>query len=332
MKVHPAIATLRGAPVSQRRPSLTGQSTAPSENAAAIKAAREAWLARPVPLAVAEGLKRYGEGQCLAGCKALHTLLHDHRAANAFLGSLFERVLPVLRERPMAEAPFHFKVSQGLSTIRLMEGRGATLSLVAYEPLTSVDAPQTALFSDREVHELVLAGSALGVSHNWQGEGQLGSTQHRWSHGDTITLHPRSETRQILKVERTLLLLQLTREPVCPAPTRLVALQTGRTIRTASGDKSASQAVMALGVLGALKDHSALDVMERTALHPFEDHDVRWEAVRQTLALDAARGLELLRKLEARIDDPLANPARALMAQLLEAQPELRRFMTQITA
>lgn len=324
MKVHPTIAALRGCPASRRRPSSLEQPDVVPENAAALKAAREAWLDRPVTRAVADALQRYGAGQHLEACRALHSLVHDHRCAQTFVGSLLERLLPVLRERPLAEAPFRFKVSQGLATLQIMESDGATLSLSAYEPLASADAPQTALFSDREVHEIVLNGEARGVSHIWQGEGRLTSAQHRWKKGDRIELCAQSEARQILKVERSLLLLQLTREPKRPAPTRLISLETGKTLRTASGDKSASQAVMALGVLGALEHSAALDVIERTALNRAEDQDVRWEALRQALGLSSACGLALLQKLEERVDDPLTNPAAALKSQLLAAQSELR--------
>ncbi|MEL7320312.1 MAG: hypothetical protein AAFN04_16940, partial [Pseudomonadota bacterium] len=100
-----------------------------------------------------------------------------------------------------------------------------------------------------------------------------------------MTLRPQTQARHVLSVSRSLLVLQLTREPTRPAPTRLVDVETGETLRVASGDKSASQAVMALGVLGALGEVGSLPVMEATALNPSEDPEVRWEATRQLLAL-----------------------------------------------
>ena len=160
----------------------------------------------------------------------------------------------------------------------------------------------------------------------------MASVQRRWGQGNKVTLRARCEARQILRVERSLLLLQLTREPARPAPTRLVSLATGETQHTASGDKSAGQAVMALSVLGALKAKASLEVIQRTASNLAEDQDVRWEAVRQALGLDTACGLELLTRLQERIDDPLGIPARTLRAQLFEAQPELRDLTTQAAA
>ena len=137
----------------QRRPSSSDKA---AQNVANIKAVRDAWLARPVTLTITDALKRYGAGQRLEACKALHSLVRDHQSAQAFVGSPLERILPVLRESPLAEAPFRFKVSPGLATLQLMQSGGATLSLVAYEPLPSAEASQTARLSDHEVHELVL--------------------------------------------------------------------------------------------------------------------------------------------------------------------------------
>ena len=322
MKIHPAIAALRETPVVQRRSTSSGGA---ARTAAALAAARAQWLANPQVVAVAQDLARYGAGGSLRACAALHALVHDHSAARRFAEGLIGALLAHLRQRPLGEAPFRFKVTRGLATIQLLEDGGATLSLVAYEPLAEAEPPRTALFSDREVHEIALSGEASGVRHVWNGEGDLVCEPLRWRAGDTIRLRPRCEARQVLDVARSLLLLQLTREPARPAPTRLVSLDTGETLRTASGDKSASQAVMALAVLGALREDGALEVMEQTALNPNEDQDVRWEAVRQALALGPARGLELLDQLAARVDDPLGSPARALRAKLLDAQPDLRR-------
>ena len=86
---------------------------------------------------------------------------------------------------------------------------------------------------------------------------------------------------------------------------------------------------MALGVLGALQDHDALEMMEETALNSTEDLDVRWEAVRQALGLEPSKGLDLLQTLANGKAEPLAEPAKALSLQLLQAQPELRELMEQ---
>jgi hypothetical protein len=50
---------------------------------------------------------------------------------------------------------------------------------------------------------------------------------------------------------------------------------------------------------------------------------LRWQALREALALDTAVGFRALSVLARAPDDPLAMPAGALRAQLVEAHPEL---------
>lgn len=329
MHVHPAIAALRGTPASQRRP---GIGEADQTQLARPKSVRDAWLAEPLVQAVLRGLRSYGAGAPLRECQALSEALFLHNAAATLVDGLFHNLLSVLRDYPLGEAPFRSKVSEGLATVQILESAGAVLSLAAYEPLEGAQAPDTALFSDREVHEIVLSGKASCARHTWIGEGHLESKALNLSAGDTIALQSQRQARQILNVQTSLLLLQLTREPTRPAPTRQVSLETGTTLRTASGDKSASQSVMALGVLGAIGDYSALPAMEDTALNMSEDPEVRWEAARQRLGLGPKRGLILLGTLARRKDDALCAPAGALMAQVLTAQPELRALIQEEAA
>ena len=50
---------------------------------------------------------------------------------------------------------------------------------------------------------------------------------------------------------------------------------------------------------------------------------LRWQALRECLGLDSAVGFAALTGLAQRNDDPLAVPAGALRAQLLETYPQL---------
>ena len=54
------------------------------------------------------------------------------------------------------------------------------------------------------------------------------------------------------------------------------------------------------------------------------DQEARWEAARQTLAMDAARGFKLLCQLSRDEADPLARPALELRTNLAAAHPALR--------
>jgi hypothetical protein len=55
--------------------------------------------------------------------------------------------------------------------------------------------------------------------------------------------------------------------------------------------------------------------------------DLRWEAQRQVLALDAARGLAVLAALADDPADALAAPAATLQQQLRAVRPDLAALM-----
>ncbi len=67
----------------------------------------------------------------------------------------------------------------------------------------------------------------------------------------------------------------------------------------------------------------ALSTMEQLAHDITAQRDLRWEALRQMLALDAARGLALLAALAGDAGDPLSTPAAALERQLRANRPDL---------
>jgi hypothetical protein len=283
-----------------------------------MRALRAEWLARCDVGRIVADLADYADRAPLEECQALHAVLHDPGAARSLVDNLASPLLAEFRRRPFAEAPFRFRLSPGFATVRLLAQGGAVLSLVAYAPLAGAGEPACAIFADREVRDMVLAGSASGLFHRL-GEGVVPDTRPmRWRAGNALVTAARCEARQVCRVDRSFLLLRLTREPARPAPTREVALSTGAVLRAASGDRAASEAVMALCVLGALGDEAALGVMEQTALEPSEDREVRWEAVRETLGLSPERGLRLLGHLAACDADPLSRHAATLHARLSE--------------
>ena len=118
-------------------------------------------------------------------------------------------------------------------------------------------------------------------------------------------------------------MLQLTREAADPQPSREHALPDGGLIKTISACKRHSQRLMALGVLGALAHRPALDAMEQLALDGAEQRDLRWEALRQLIGLDPARGCAVLTRLAEQPYDSLCEAAAKLHRQLLAAYPAL---------
>lgn len=319
MIVHPAIAALRGSPTPQR--------CAAQADAETIAQVKSRWMSQSGVKAVQADLRRYARGAALEDCQELAALIRGHARAKRFVNGICTRIIAALTAQPLCEVPFRYTVSRGLSTLQLLQEGTAKLTVSAYEPVADIQVPDSAMFADRDTVEMVVSGSAQGAFHSVDDDGKLNTTSTPWGAGDCIEARPLCEARQIISVETPLVMLQLVREPKSPAPTREVSLNDGRVLRAASGDKSASRAVMALGVLGALGDAPALDAMGQTARNRAEDAQVRWEAVRQILGMDARLGMAMLCELSACPADPLSAEAGGLKQRLLTSQPELRQII-----
>jgi hypothetical protein len=308
MIVHSAIAGLRSRPAPQ-----------PCLDAALVQ-----WRAAPATRAMRDGLAAYGAGAVLDAVPVLARLLRDHAAALALSDDFITPVITALRAEPLAQLPLGHSAAPGIARIRLAESGRASLALAAYAR-RDYRPPASVLFEDGEAHEIVLAGEGQALSHRI-GAGGLESTSIACTPGTRFTRGGTQEARQFVAVTRPLLVLQLLREAAAPAPSREVLLPDGALLQTISGSKQASQQMMALGVLGALGHRRALEPMARLARDTGAERDLRWEALRQVLGLDTARGLALLAELAARDDDALAAPAAQLQRSLFAAQPELARL------
>ncbi|WP_416831357.1 MAG: hypothetical protein ACMUJI_14600 [Erythrobacter sp.] len=311
MQVHPAIAALRADPPLQRRAT------------AEVEAALFLWDQHEHVSAVHRDLLRYAAGEDLTRLPMLASLMEELAVAQDYVGSFISAIIPALREHPLAEVPLRQSRSPGYSRLLLWQEAGVTLSLSTYEPVSSNTEPETAQFADCERNELLVSGEASGWHFSVCDQGRVKADRKSWRQGDSICCHARRESRQFVGVQRSVTLLQLIRTPKRPAPTLVYNLADSALVQQSSGDKRASQQVMALGVLGALGNSAAIAPMIAFASDPSHDTTARWEAVRQVLALDARAGLNLLSELSSCQADPLAQPARSLHRDLLQRQPEL---------
>lgn len=305
MLVHPATARLRSKGASQPQ----------------VEAALAAWRARPQVSAVLDALAAYGAGAPLADGSALAVLLADHAAAAGLVAGLIDPLMQALRAEPLAQLPLGFSAKPGFARLCLGQSGRAALSLAVFARQAPV-RPASVLFEDGAAHELVLAGAGEAMRYRL---GPAGLTREAVAcvPAARLTRSGGGDARQIIAVTRPLLVLQLTREAARPAPSREYSLPEGRLLKTISASKRTSQQIMALGVLGALAHRPALGAMERAALDEGAERDLRWEALRQVLGIDARAGMALLAQLAARGGDALAEPAAKLRRDLLAAQPDL---------
>lgn len=294
-------------------------------------AALAQWRARPDAAAAIAGLAGFAGGAALEDVPALHHLLTHAAAAAALAGGLVEALMPAMRAEPLAQLALGHACSPAVARLALAGQGRAALTLVAHARRDAA-MPVSALFEDGVAHEIVLAGAGEALVHRLDGAG-LTTRRIALAPGTQLYRGGTRDTRQIIAVSQPLLLLQLTREAAQPCPSREIALADGKLIKTISGSKQASQQMMALCVIGALGHAAALPVMATLARNQGGERDLRWEALRQSLAMDTRSGLELLAALAGGLagdgDDPLQPEAAALQTRLAAACPDLAPLLAQ---
>jgi len=279
------------------------------------------WTGTAEVKALNRELAAYSLGAPLNSLAILAGLLHSFDQADQFTRRVCDIVLRPLRSNPLAQVPFQHSFSNGFMTIRLASAGGAALSLLCYEERSDLAAPASASFADRDLHEIVVAGEASALVHRIQPTGKIETQGIRLAPGACCHTAAQSMSRQLVAVRGRIVVLQLARTPDRPGPTREISLSNGALVHQACGDKAASQAEMALAVLGAMKRKDALEAMAITA-RAGPAH-LRWEAIRQVLALDPVEGMHLLASAGSDEQDELRAPAQALHRRLARQYPEL---------
>lgn len=321
MRIHSEIAALRSNPALQRR------------SQAAMNDAQEAWYKCDGVAGVREDLAAYGKGQDLVGLPALHAILSNHADSSDFIDQFCAVFMDALRKEPLGEMPMQHGSNAGFARLQLMRSGSALLSLCAYAPVEALRGPQTVQFIDCSVEEIVIAGNASGIFQKLDGghggTPRVTSFKRQWTVGDRMTLCPRDNARQLIEVGQTFLTLQLTRSSPHAQPSCEYRLSDGAMVQQSSGNKRASEQVMALSVLGALQHHGAIGPMEVFAQDIAHDPDARWEAVRQALAMNTERGIGLLEVLSNGAEDPLSAPASNLREQLMASLTKSQTLMAE---
>lgn len=309
MRIDPAIAALRRDRAPQRRAQ------------AAMLAACDAWRARREVRDLLADFARYGDGAPLEACPALFLPFTDGGAAPGLAAELVRALCAALAAEPLGHPVFRHGYDRGTSTLLLARHGRAQLVLHAGEPgRRSFD---TVSFSDGERREAVLAGEARARIVRRRGRFGLFAEQRlALGPGVRLALDLNDAALQVIEIERRLVSLRLQRSAASPGPSREYDLATGALLRQAAGRIRASRHEAMLALLGRMRRVEAAPVMAAIAREP-GDASLRWQALRECLALDTATGFAALCDLARTADDPLAAPADTLRAQLVEAHPEL---------
>lgn len=313
MLIKPEIEALHSNPAVQRRV------------AQAVAGASQMWRDDPAFKDVRRGLESYSCGGALQDTPLLARLMQCHTVAQEFVARWSGLFLETLAQQPLAQIPFQHNYSGGFATMQLASAGNAALSLVCYEQRVEERVPEAAHFADCEQHEMVLAGTGRARLHRIRQEGQKSAAIDTeiapLRPGECLATESRKAARSIFDVHGRLLMLQLTRQPADPAPTREYVLCDGRLLHQASGTKRDSLCEMAMAVLGAMGRVDAVPAM--LAQSQSGPTELRWEALRHAIALETISGFKRLCEVAGDAADPLSGHAGRVRQQLLASYPQL---------
>ncbi|WP_338243808.1 hypothetical protein [Aurantiacibacter hainanensis] len=312
MQVHPDIAALR----SDRAPQRQAQ--------AAMLRARDAWAAEPGASEMQAELEAYGRGASLEDCPVLESVFTETGETERLIGLMSAHYCRAIGENPIGHPPFRNGFDGTSTSLLLAQSGRAQLMLQAREP-GRTDNPSH-VFSDATRFDAVLAGEAEArivriVDH----AGDAASfSEERLSlrPGHRLAFDLGSEALAIDRVEGRFVVLRLMRASADPRPGREYDAATGRLLQQSAGKIATSRQEAIIALLGRMGRDDAAPHIAAVALKE-GDTSLRWQALREALALDTATGFLALGRVARRSDDPLSAPAGALRAQLLETYPQL---------
>lgn len=308
---------------------------APQRNAQeALFRAVSTWREQPHVAALFSEIDRFDGCQPIMEFPQLSTLFCEGHAAARSIALQFTRLTSeCLGHAPLGHAPFRHFTDGVHSTLLLARSGNVTLSLVCVdgEGFNTRPAPTTADFSPSEVWEHVLAGSARAAQITChaadENAAQLDQSEISLAARTIVRRNARQEAMQLRQVEGCLVTLRLQRRQVNAGPTREYRLADGALVHQAAGNPMDSRAELMMALLGRMKRGDAAPLLAEIALGDAAAA-LRWQALRECLALDTFEGFSALTAIARSPDDLLASTAGALRSQLIETYPQLREVET----
>ncbi len=108
-------------------------------------------------------------------------------------------------------------------------------------------------------------------------------------------------------------------------PTREFGLADAKLVHQAAGNVRDSRVEMVMALLGRMGRADAAPLLADIAREP-GSAALRWQALRECLALETLTGFTALSAIARSPGDELAPAAGALRAQLVEAHPQLKEI------
>ncbi len=295
-----------------------------------LETAKDYWLAGAIAPVKAD-LALFDSGVAFDECLALKRLLRSKDAANDALAALFDAIGLSLNKNPLGQVPFRHQYQHGIGLLQLVVAGDAALSLVLYEQQNQ-PPPQSVCFTDTDCHELVLAGTGtaqvLELESRCDCPADINSSAVQLLPGECLSIVGANKAKQMQSVRGSMVLLRLSRTPSSRQESREYRLADGKLLHRASGDPSESRKEMIAALLGAMERKDAARALAELTRHGSDQ--LRWQALRNCLALDSGKGFQALSILANMSRDSLAGPAGALRTQLLATYPELSKVEVEL--
>lgn len=293
-----------------------------------MQGAIDAWRAEPDAATMLADFVRFGDGASLEQCPALEGVFTRSGSAEALIASLVGHFSRAIAANPLGHPPFRNGFDGRASTMLLGKSGRAQMVLQAREP--GAFSATAATFTDMLRYDAVLAGTARALILRIHGPDELVGFSEEpiaLERGVRLAFDCNRETLMTEVVETRLVTLRLLQTAERPAPGREYNRRSGKLLHQSAGSLGSSRREMMAALLGRMGRVEAVPVLAQMALTEPEQ-SLRWQALRECLALDAAEGFAALVTIACNPADSLAHPAGALRAQLLEAYPELAALET----
>lgn len=323
MIVHPELRALRSDDAPQRHAQQ------------ALHEAMAAWKAGPDMVALDRDLAQLAAGAEIVDCPMLARLFGgDGEDAMRLAAGFVAAASDALARSQLAHVPLRHFTDGRTSTLLLGRSGPVTLSLVALDgsEIARRPRPRNVSFGPNENWEVILAGQAdaelVSASSSGPRSVTLSSTLCKLEPGRVSYRNGAEQAQLIHAIAGTLVSLRLQRRSANPAPTREYALADGALVHQAAGSPRASRIELMLALLGRMQCKDAAPQMAALATGSEASAALRWQALRECLALDTGAGFTALCTIAAAGNDPLAAPAGALRAQLIELHPQLLELIS----
>jgi hypothetical protein len=295
----------------------------------ALYASLAVWRVRPEVAAVLAAIDRFASFAPLTECPALAALFRaGDPSARRLADSFSAATANALALSPLGHVPLRHNIDGKSSTLALARKGNVALMLVATtnEALAGATRKVGVSFGPSESWEHVLAGSAKGESIECCIAGSRTALLERraiaLSPGCVVALSGERRALRLREIEGCLVSLRLQRRQANAGASREYDLDTGELIHQAAGNPRDSRVELMMALLGRMGRTDAAPAMARIARGDGSPA-LRWQALRECLALDSSEGFAALVAVAAAPRDPLAGQAAQLRAQLLAAHPQL---------